>query len=258
MFPNTQVRGPSGARKASAPPVVHCIDVRVRILAALALSVVVATETRPIPLAGALLAAIAATIAARVSLEPLTHRLVSLNLFLLLLDACVAVSTPGVVLLSLGPAHVTREGIVYAGMITLKANTIVLFLTTLLGSIEAVDFGYALERLLVPQKLTRLLLFTVRYLDVLHREYGRLSQAVAVRGFRPRLDRHSLRTFGYLAGMLLVRALDRSERVHAAMKCRGFTGRFHPLEPATLHARDGAFAAGAILLAALLVRGRWW
>ncbi len=90
--------------------------------------------------------------------------------------------------------------------------------------------GHALAHLHVPRKLAHLLLFTVRYLDVLEREYRRLRAAMKVRSFRPRMNRHTYRAYGYLVGMLLVRSFDRSERVLAAMKCRGFRGRFYLLD----------------------------
>ena len=51
-----------------------------------------------------------------------------------------------------------------------------------------------------------------------------------MRGFRPRMNWHTYRTYGYLVGMLLVRSLERSERIVAAMKCRGFRGRFYLLD----------------------------
>ena len=44
------------------------------------------------------------------------------------------------------------------------------------------------------------------------------------------MNGHSYRTFGYLVGMLLVRSFDRSERVLAAMKCRGFRGQYWLLD----------------------------
>ena len=71
------------------------------------------------------------------------------------------------------------------------------------------------------------MLFMVRYFDVLGREYARLRAAMRVRCFRPAMNGHSYRMFGYLVGMLLVRSFDRSERVLAAMKCRGFAALLH-------------------------------
>jgi len=102
----------------------------------------------------------------------------------------------------------------------------------LLSSLEMVELGHALARLGAPQRLVTLLLFTVRYVDVLGQEYARLRLAMRARAFRPRAGWHTWRAYGWLVGMLLVMSLERSERIHAAMRLRGFTGRFHLLDEA--------------------------
>ena len=53
--------------------------------------------------------------------------------------------------------------------------------------------------------------------------------------------------------MLLLKSFDRSERVLAAMKCRGWRGRFHVLTHFALARRDFAFMCAAAL--ALLALG---
>lgn len=80
-------------------------------------------------------------------------------------------------------------------------------------------------RLRAPETFVHLLLFTVRYVEVLGAEYQRMRVAMRCRGFPPKNRLHTYRSFGYLVGMMLVRAVERSERVLAAMKCRGFNGR---------------------------------
>jgi cobalt/nickel transport system permease protein len=74
-----------------------------------------------------------------------------------------------------------------------------------------------------------LLLLAYRYIFVIEQEYQRLYRAAKMRNFRPASNLHTYRTYAYLVGMLFVRASERARRVHLAMKCRGFTGRFHSL-----------------------------
>ncbi len=50
-----------------------------------------------------------------------------------------------------------------------------------------------------------------------------------MRGYRNRASRHSYRTVGHVTGILLVRGVERAERVSQAMRCRGFDGRFRSL-----------------------------
>ncbi len=92
--------------------------------------------------------------------------------------------------------------------------------------------GHALSRLKAPDKLVHLLLFTVRYLGVLQEELQRLRRAMRARAFVPRSDLLTWRVTGWLAGMLLVRGFERARLVSAAMRCRGFQGRFYLLDTA--------------------------
>jgi cobalt/nickel transport system permease protein len=106
----------------------------------------------------------------------------------------------------------------------------------------------ALRRLGVPAVLVAQLGLTYRYLFVLAEEAARLLRAHALRsgGRRP-----APRVAGALLGQLLLRALARAERVHVAMRCRGFEGRFPTRHPAGFAARDLAFGAGTLALLAV-------
>ena len=77
------------------------------------------------------------------------------------------------------------------------------------------------------------------------------------RGFRARTDLHTLRTIGYLVGMLLVRSLERSDRIMEAMKCRGFDGRFHVLVAFESRPRDFVLAAFLGLVSLGLLWGEY-
>lgn len=96
----------------------------------------------------------------------------------------------------------------------------------------------AARALLVPGLLVHLALLTYRYLFVLGDELARLRVALRARGFRNRPNAHSYRTVAAAAGTLLVRGHDRAERVAAAMRCRGFDGRFRSLSEARTRAVD--------------------
>jgi cobalt/nickel transport system permease protein len=78
-----------------------------------------------------------------------------------------------------------------------------------------------------------------------------------VRGFRSRTDLHTLRSLGHLVGMLLVHSFDRSERVWAAMKCRGFRGTFWLLDHFAYTRRDLVFAVVAVVALLIIGSGEW-
>jgi cobalt/nickel transport system permease protein len=227
--------------------VIHRLDPRARVLAAAAFALVVALTARLEALRAGVAVALALALLARLPAGPLLRRLAGLNAFMLLLWLLLPLTTPGTSAWQIAGLSFSREGLLMAAAITLKANAIVLALTALLATLELTVLGHALWHLRVPEKLIHLFLFTVRYIDVLHHEYHRQREAMRVRCFRPRMNRHTYRTVGYMVGMLLVRSLDRSERIVAAMKCRGFRGHFYVLHHFSFARRDAAFALVSLL-----------
>ncbi len=222
------------------------IDPRARIAAAVILTLAVAVARTAPAIALATVAAAGLVAMARISPGDLFRRLLPLEILVAVL--LIIVPWP----------NYDREGMMLAARIALKANAVVLAVTALVGTMDAVTLGHALAHFHVPQKLTQLLLFMVRYFDVLGREYARLRAAMRVRCFRPAMNGHSYRTFGYLVGMLLVRSFDRSERVLAAMKCRGFCGRYYMLDHfAFVPRRDVPFYAAMLVLAVVLLGLEW-
>ena len=248
---------PALLRRHDRPSVVDRADPRLRVVLAAALAVVLAAANRPAVLALGLAAGILGVLLARLSPMAVARRLVPLNVILLLAAAVLPLTTPGTPLAHLGPLDASREGAQLGAVILLKGNAAVLTLVVLLGSLDATVLGHALHHLHVPDKLAHLLLMTVRYLDVLHREYLRLRAAMRVRAFRPRMDRHTYRTYGYLIGMLLVRSFDRSERIVAAMRCRGFRGHFYLLDHFVSSGADLWFATGGAALLTALILLEW-
>jgi cobalt/nickel transport system permease protein len=94
---------------------------------------------------------------------------------------------------------------------------------------------------------------TYRYVFLLIDEFARLRIALRVRGFRNRANLHSYRTIGQVAGTLLVRSHERSERVAQAMKSRGFDGEFRTLVDFRTTAGDVLGFAAIVSFAAGLI-----
>jgi cobalt/nickel transport system permease protein len=174
--------------------------------------------------------ALAFALAVGLPLQALAKRLLALEGFMLVLVLFLPFTVPGNTLISLGPLDATVEGLERALEIVLKANCVVIVLMTLVGTMEPVILGHALARLRMPEKLVHLFLFTVRYINVLYDEYKRLRLAMRARAFVAGSNWHTWRCFGWLIGMLLIRSLERAQRIQNAMKCRGFNGRFYLLD----------------------------
>lgn len=160
---------------------------------------------------------------------------------------------PGTPIFTLWGFDATWEGLWRATEIALTANAVILAVMTLVGSMEPVTMGHALFALKTPERLVHLMMFTIRYIEVLREEYLRLRTSMKLRGFRPGTNWHTYRSYGYLVGMMLVRAIERSERILAAMKCRGFSGRIVLLEEFRLTRTDILFALALCAALAALV-----
>lgn len=233
------------------------IDGRVRIIAVAVFAVAVVSFKHFGPLTAALAGAMAMMLLAHLPIGRTLRRVVAMDSFIIFMIAMLPFTVPGTPLFTVFGFPASREGILQALTIALKANAVVLMAMALLASFEPVAFGRALARLGMPERLVHLILFNVRYIDVLDQEYRRLRMAMRARGFRPANARHTYASFGYLIGMMLIRALERSERILNAMKCRGFSGRLFLDDDTRLLKADMVFAAafGAFIAALALWEG---
>ncbi|WP_404381129.1 cobalt ECF transporter T component CbiQ [Caenispirillum salinarum] len=233
------------------------LDPRARVLAAVAFAVAVVALTGLPALVAAVGVAFGLAVWARLPLKETARRVAAMDGFILLTLVMLPFTTPPAAgtepLFTLWGLPASRGGLEHAVRIALKANAVILALLALVGTMRETVLGHALGRLGVPAKLVTLFLMTVRYIEVLHAEYGRLRWAMKARGFRPRTDLHTLKSLGHLVGMLLVRSLERSERVLAAMKCRGYTGRLPLLDTLRAGPADWAFGAAAAIGCVVLV-----
>lgn len=229
------------------------LDPRARILAAVVFAAVVVALERWEVLVLALGMSLAAMVAARMPPGPTLKRMAVMDGFIVFMLVMLPFTMPGDPIATVFGFPASWQGLERAVIIGLKANAVMLCLLALVGSMDPTTLGHALSRLRLPENLVHLMLFTVRYIDVIHDEYRRLRIAMKMRGFRPRNNRHTYQSFGYLIGMLLVRALERSERILHAMKCRGFTGRLVLLDSLRYTSRDGGFALFWLGLLAALV-----
>lgn len=99
-----------------------------------------------------------------------------------------------------------------------------------------------LQRLGTPRVMTVQLLFLYRYLFVLGEEVMRISRARALRSFGGR--GMGLKVFSHIVGSLLLRTLDRAERVYQAMLARGFDGEIRLARPVRFGLPEAAFTLG--------------
>jgi len=130
------------------------------------------------------------------------------------------------------PAHPARASLGLAGVAgaILARNSLAFLAMMVLANVTPFPrlLG-AMGRLGAPAVLVATLHFMYRYLYVLADELGRMAQARRARSFR-RTGRLDWGLLTGLIGVLLLRALERGERVHAAMVARGWDGTIRGLD----------------------------
>ncbi len=209
--------------------ILHRLDPRVRLVSAAAYSSVVALSRNFEVLFAAVIISSILVLFAQLPAREILKRILAVNIFILLLWLVLPLTFHGPIAMKLGPLPVYSAGITMAAQITLKSNAIVLALIALVATMNFSILGYSLNWLRVPDKIVHLLLMTYRYVFLIEQEYQRLIRAAQIRGFRPRTNLHTYKTYASIVGMLLVRATLRADRVYKAMLCRGFRRKFYCL-----------------------------
>lgn len=203
------------------------IDPRVRLLTATLLAFTIAFSVHYVSLLITLPVAFLLVHMAGVPLRQTVKRLSEINFFMLFLFLFFPFSVKGDTLFQLGIFSYSMQGFEKSLLIALKANTIMISVTGLVGTMEAATLGRSMQCVGVPKKFVHLFLFMVRYIDVIGGEFVRLRNAMKLRSFQTTLNMHTFKSYGNLIGMVLVRSIERSERIMDAMKCRGFNGTFY-------------------------------
>ena len=210
--------------------IIHRLDPRIRVGFMILYAFVVALSYRFSVLIAALVLSTILVFMSQVSIKEVSKKLIAVNTLIFLLWVILPFTFHGEVLARMGSFAIYRMGVSLAAQITLKSNAILLAFIALMATIPFATLGHALHRLRVPEKIVHLLLMTYRYIFVIEQEYLRLMRAAKIRGFRPGTNVNTYRTFAYIIGMLFVRSADRAEKVHQAMLCRGFKGKFYSLQ----------------------------
>lgn len=119
-----------------------------------------------------------------------------------------------------GGVPVSR-GVLSLSVIILRAYLCVTAVLILAAVTPFTELAAALRRMRVPEIQVRIFEVTYRYLGTLFGEAASMSAAYSLRsGGKRGLE---IRHMGSFIGQLLLRSLDRAERVYNAMKCRGYT-----------------------------------
>jgi cobalt/nickel transport system permease protein len=213
------------------PSFLQRVDPRWKLAAVLLASLAIAMLRSAGPALVALGGAFVLVALARVPATWLLRRLaVAMTLFVLLLVWLPFVIEEKHEILDLGVVRLSLTGLERLIRLSACLASMLCLVLMMLATTPLNDIFKAAGALYVPRVLVFVMLLTYRYVFLLMEEFARLRIALRVRGFRNRANLHSYRTIGQVAGTLLVRSHERSERVAQAMQARGFDGQFRSLQ----------------------------
>ena len=119
--------------------------------------------------------------------------------------------------------HISGGWISFVSLI-IKSNLTLLAGLLLIATTGIEKIAWSLRKLRVPRVFVIQFLLTYRYIFVLLEEVAKIIKAYNLRS--PFKKGVSLKSSGSLLGQMLLRALDRANRVYNAMILRGFNGEY--------------------------------
>ena len=149
----------------------------------------------------------------------------------------------------IGPFTVSSDGLWGAWNILAKGTLGVGASVLLTATTTVPDLIRGLERLRLPRQLVAIVMFMVRYGDVVAAEMHRMRVAHVSRCHDPRWI-WQVRVVAQSAGALFVRSFERGERVYLAMLSRGYVGAM-PAGDSDDHAASRRAWTTSMLLPAL-------
>lgn len=236
---------------------IHKLTPRTRTLAAVLLACVIALCHEITPLLTALGLAFILIFAARINLFKVGRRLLVIAGFLLIIWLVLPLTCGGPVIWQNSFLKIGQTGITLALELTLKTSAMLLTFLALISTMSTADLAHALDSLKLPPKLVLLLLITYRYIFLIEDELQTMLRAARIRNFQPKTSLHCYRTYAYLLGMLFVRSAERAQRVHKAMLCRGFDGRFHSLTEYHNKTQDYLFLSFSLIFSLFMALSEW-
>ncbi|TWD84237.1 cobalt/nickel transport system permease protein [Kribbella amoyensis] len=122
----------------------------------------------------------------------------------------------------------SQSGVLGAWNVLVKGTLGVVAAIVLSATTAPRDLLAGLERMRLPSTLVAILSFMIRYLSVVSDDLHRMRIARESRGYAGGRAGHLKAVAGGVGG-LFVRSFERGERVHLAMRSRGYDGRMPPL-----------------------------
>lgn len=211
--------------KAHLHSMIHRMDIRAKIISILAAALII-SSCRTIP--AALLSAAFALLLTLFSGIPLQFYLRKIYypvIFLIPLFIFLPFSSGGEVLIPIWIFNIYTDGILISMLISIKVISIIILINIMISTATFRDTAAALRTLKIHDKMLNIILFTYRYFFVFFEALRKMKIALILRGSKNRSTVKSLGTSANLAGSILVRSYEQTERIYQAMLLRGYSGK---------------------------------
>jgi len=204
--------------------IIHNWDIRIKIATFFLIILFLSVQKNFVAGLSGVVFAVFISILSRIPFYFLVKRVVFPILFLVPLFLFLPLSSGGEVLLNLGYINVYLDGVKIAGIIFLKTGSLILIFLIMLGSANFFRTISALKKLKIPEIILSIILFTYRYIYTYLEDVRKMKIALTLRGFKNKNSISSLKSSANLAGSILIRSYEQTERINNAMIVRGFTG----------------------------------
>jgi len=212
---------------------VHSRDPRVKIIAVIALSMVI-LQVNSVGLLVTSIIVMACSLLANIALKSLLKTLRPVLPFFFCLFLLYIFFTPGrpLPLFPIGPVQITYEGVGFGILQVLRFMLLVLAASILTVTTSQSEITIGLERLLRPcriigissHNIAMMVSLALRFIPLLADEMNSISEAQLARGasFNPRRVSGKIRAISYLAAPLAINVFRRCDELVDAMEARGY------------------------------------
>ncbi len=241
------------SKLAGGDSFLHRLDARAKVLVFLAFAWPIALAGSYLELAFFLTPLLVFALALKRQLREIIKPLLLANSFLLFLVLTMLLTYQHGRYVQLWLVKLSIDGLKYGLFLFFKSNEILLFMFFLLSTSPIFDVLYAVESLGTPKKLSQLLFFSFRYVHEVQEDYKRMMKAAKCRGFKPKTNLMTYKTYANIFANLLIKSYRKSERIYKAMLCRGFKGSFPRVSKSGLKLSDAVFVILNFSLVAVFI-----
>jgi cobalt/nickel transport system ATP-binding protein len=227
---------------------IHRWDPRQKLIALVALIFAFSfvRDLRLVPLMALITAGLYAL--ARLPVSFLVTRLRYPGYFMLIMAVILPFFAGETVIVQAGPLALREEGLREFALIAGRFACILTVGLVLFGTAPFLAMVKAMRSLGLPAILADMTLLAFRYVYEIGDTLVRMETAMRLRGFRARrFSLGGLATLAALAGSLLVRSFEQSERVYNAMRLRGYGRNGKTDDPAFSDTGESAAEGGPLL-----------